>query len=317
MSALDEVLIMKMGPDFLMLLQRTIGIVANAHNYPVPDGFQRWDSPAVKAAATEFLASPRTPRRLTDLATHCKTEEALRRRLNKTIVNFFADSGRRTPVGRLVLRINEVLEQDAAFTRSGAYWALAESAPLPAAAIDLDALGAAAAPVDIVVPTTWRVGTRQSPEIDSASVVRLARAVFDAAGGPVSASVIAQVAAKRLGLGMAPISLEGNALDPAQPSKGSSDGTSDAVLVEIRAHEVFSQLNDPERLAIGLPEMSVANLGAALGASKSKAAYIRKRAVTLMHDELADDENGQEVAELILDLAQKWTNSWTKAPDAT
>lgn len=317
MSALDELLGNKVGPDFLMLLQRTIGIVANARNFPAPDGFQRWDAKAVTAAVTEFLASPRTPRRLTDLATHCKTDEALKRRLNKTVENFFADSGRRTPVGRLVLRINEVLEQNDAFTRSGACWAFAESADMPAAAIDLDALVAAAAPVDIVVPTTWRVGTRQSPEIDFASVVRLTRAVLDAAGGPVSSAVIAQVAAKRLGLGMAPISLEANALDPPQPSRGSSDGTGDAVLVELRAHQVFSQLNDAERISVGWAEMSTADLGTALGVSKSKAAYIRKRAIALLHDELADDENGQAAAELILDLARNWTNSWTKAPDAT
>lgn len=316
MSALDELRGGGVGPDFLALLRRTIGIVATARNFPAPDGFQRWDAGAVKSAVTEFLASPRTPRRLTDLATHCQTDDGLRHRLQKTVANFFADSGRRTPVGRLVLRINEVLEQDQGFTRTGAYWAIADSADAPAA-VNLDALVAAVASVDIVVPTAWRVGTRHSPEIDFASVVRLAQAVLDVACGPVSAAVIAQVAAKRLGLGMAPISLEANALDPPQPSGGSSDGTGDAVLVEIRGHEVFSQLNDTERVSIGRPEMPTAELGAALGVSKSTAANIRKRAIAILHDELADDDNGQAVADLVLDLARNWTNSWTKATDAT
>jgi hypothetical protein len=316
MSALDELRDGTVGPDFLALLQRTIMVVAVARNFPAPDGFQRWDAKAVTSAVAEFLASPRTPRRLTDLTTHCQTEDGLKKRLQKTVANFFADTGRRTPVGRLVLRVNEVLEQDSDFTRTGSYWTIAGGTDEPAA-IDIDTLTVALSAINVVVPTAWRVGTRKSPEIDAPSVIRLATVVLETAGGAVSAAVIAQVTARRLGLGMAPISLEANALDPPQPSGGSSDGTGEAVLIDIRAHEVLSQLNDTERISIGWAELSTAELGSVLGVSKSTAANIRNRAIAILQDELTDDESGQAIADLVLDLARNWTNSWTKAPDAT
>ncbi len=316
MSALEELRDGNAGPDFVNLLQRTIRAVAVARNFPAPDGFQQWDAAAITSTAGDFLASPRTPRRLTDLVTFCQTEDGLRRRLQRTVANFLADHGRRTPVGRLVLRVNEVLGRDESFEQLGGRWGLVGGSVEPAA-VDLDVLVAAASKLQVVVPPTWRVGTRKSPDIAAASVVDLARMVVEVAGGPVTASIIAQVAARRLGLGAAPLSLEAKAFDPPQPSMAAMRNTSDAILVEIRAHEVFSLLNDTERIAIGRPEFPTSELGPFLGVSKATAANIRKRAVTILRDELDDDDDGQAVADFLLDLARNWTNSWTDSSHAT
>ncbi len=263
-----------------------------------------------------LYASPRTPRRLTDLATFCQTDDGLRHRLQRTVANFLADNGRRTPVGRLVLRVNEVLGRDENFAQVGGHWGLAGGSVEPAA-IDLDVLVAAASKLQVVVPPTWHVGTRKSPDITASSVVDLARTAIATAGGPVSASIIAQVAARRLGIGAAPFSLEAKTFDPPQPSVAAMRNTGDAILVEIRAHEVFSLLNDTERVAIGRPELPTSALGPFLGVSKATAAIVRKRAVTILRDELDDDEDGQAVADFLLDLARNWTYSWTDSSDAT
>ena len=310
MTALDELRAGRTGEHFVALLQRTIRAVAIARGFPPPEGHDSWGGNALVTAVHDFLASPQTPRRLTDLRTHCRTEDALKRRLERTVRNFLADYGRRTPIGRLVLRFNEVLRKDPTFERRGVLWALTGTTTEPAA-VDLDALTAAVAGVEVVVPTAWESGDRQSPDLDSDSVIRVARAVLEKAGGPLRTSVLAQAAARRLGIGGAPLSLDASAFDPSPPALVSHDATGEEVLVRVRANEVFALLNDQERVAIGLPAVPVARLGPILGCSGSKAALIRKRAVTILQTELRSDDSGQAIADTVLELARTWTESWT------
>lgn len=310
MTALDELRAGRTGEQFVALLERTIRAVAIARGFPPPEGHLSWGGNALTTAVHDFLASPQTPRRLTDLRTHCRTDEALKGRLERTVRNFLADYGRRTPVGRLVLRFNEVLRKDPTFERRGVLWALTGTTTEPAP-VDLDALAQAVASVEVVVPTAWEIGDRQSPDLDADSVGRVARAALEKAGGPLRTSVLAQIAARRLGIGGAPLSLDASAFDPSPPSVVTRDATGDEVLVRIRANEVFALLNDHERIAIGLPEVPVAKLGPILRCSGSKAALIRKRAVTILQTELRSDESGQAIADTVLELARTWTESWT------
>lgn len=310
MTALDELRAGRTGEQFVALVQRTIKAVAIARGFPPPEGHGSWGGQALATAVHDFLTSAQTPRRLTDLRTHCRTDEALKGRLERTVRNFLADSGRRTPVGRLVLRFNDVLRKEAAFERRGGYWALTGTTAEPAP-VDLDALTNAVAAVEVVVPTAWESGDRQSPDLDADSVVRVARAALENAGGPLRTSVLAQVAARRLGIGGAPLSLDASAFDPSPPAQLSQDATGEEVLVRMRADEVFALLNDHERIAIGLPEVPVSKLGPILGCSGSKAALIRKRAVMILQTELRSDESGQAIAHAVLERARTWTESWT------
>lgn len=306
MTALDELRRGEVGEAFLALLQRTIHAVAVARNFPAPDGHARWDADAVTTAVADFLASPQTARRLVDLATHCRTEDALKRRVQETARNYLADGGRRTPVGRLVLRINEVLATEPAFERQGRYWSLQGSIAEPPI-VDIDALVVATAAVQVVVPTAW-TGERQGPDADAASTVRLARAALTAAGGPLRTADIALAVAKRLGLGGASLSIEATAFDP--PSSGTSaDTTTDEVLSNMRAEEIFfGRFNDSERISIALHDYPVAKLGPIIGVSGSTAALIRKRAVAILQSELRDEEDGQAVADLSLNSPKPGRN---------
>lgn len=316
MSAIEELRAHQLGGAFLRLLQRTVRAVAVARNFPAPEGHTRWDDASVATTVTDFLAHPNTPRRLTDLETNCGTDDALRRRLQATVQNFLADKGRRTPVGRLVLRFNEVLGSDSTFERRGRMWALVGMRD-DAVSVDIDALVAAASSIDVRVPPAWTTGSRKGPDLDSDSVIRLATTTISAAGGALSVGVLAQVAARRLGLGGAPLSIEAAAFDPPEGYVSSPDTTGTAALRGMRAAEVFSLLNDAERISIGLPDVPVARLGPMLGVSGSSAALIRKRAVTILKGQLEDEDDAQSVADAVLELARTWTESWMTMTDPT
>lgn len=312
MSALQELRDRQLGDSFLGLLQRTVRAVALARNFPPPEGHSAWTPEAVNEAADDFLSSPQTPRRLADLALRCRTDEALRGQLQQSVQNHYADRGRRTPIGRLVLRINEVLSTDSSFTRTSRHWTH-ETAPAGPGVIEPDKLAAAVASVEIVVPTAW-TGKRAGPDIDAASVRRAALAAIAAAGGGVRAADIARAIARQLGLGAAPLSIEATAFDP--PS-ASAEADFAAVGLDERAMEVLAMLNDHERLAIGLLDLPVAKLGPLLGVSRSKAALIRTRATTIIRDELANEEEGQATASIVLHQTQKWAQSWIIENTAT
>lgn len=312
MTALDEVRNGSIGEDFIDLLQKTIRAVAVARNFPPPEGHKSWGSGALITAVNDFLASPQISRRLSDLATHCRTEDALRQRLQTSVRNHLADQGRRTPVGRLVLRFNDVLGDHSEFVRRGSHWASTNAGDTEPSPVDPDALATAIRDVEVTVPTVWATGDRQSPDLDAASVVRLAAAMLYAAGGPLRTSAMAQAAARRLGLWGAPLSLDASFYDPPEQASISNDSTSDDVLVSIRAQEVLAHLNDHERVAIGRPEVPVDDLGSMLGMGKSKAALVRNRAKAILKQQLAGEEGGEVIAEAVLDLARRWTESWTK-----
>ena len=106
MTALEELRAGSIGEEVVSLLGRTIRAVAVARNFPPPDDLRSWGEEAVARTVSEFVADSQTPRRLLDLATSCATDQALTARLQGTVRNFLADLGRRTPLGKLVVRIN-------------------------------------------------------------------------------------------------------------------------------------------------------------------------------------------------------------------
>lgn len=315
MSALDELRMQVVGEEFLALLQRTISAVARAGLYPPPTGREHWDGDSVSSTAADFLASPQTPRRLADLRTHCRTEAALKARLQRTIKNFLADNGRRTTVGRLVRRFNEVLTQDSAFERDGVYWRLTGTLAEPSV-FDFERLVHVVADVEASPPAAWHKGDRNSPAIDKPSVLRVARAALDA-GGPLRPGELARLAARRLGLDATPLSLEASAYEPAPPDHRSWDTTGVDSLVELRAAEVLSRLNEPQRLTIGLRQLSSDALGEVLGFSGSKANKIQRSAVAIIRDELETEEDGQVIADALFDLASEWSEMWMTQDDPT
>lgn len=316
MSALSELRSGQPADAFVALVAKTVRSVAISRNFPPPEGHKCWDSEAVSVMTAEFFTSSQTPRRLADLRLRCTTEEGLSPLLQTTIRNFLADVGRRTAVGRLVLRINDILKSDPSFERDGDCWKLAGMTNVPVA-VDLDALVVVANNVHIDAPTAWRKSSyRKSPDIDKPSVTCLAKMLLTHAGGPLRPSVIAQVVARRLGIGQTPLTVDATAFDSFQDTSVGHDTTADEIVATMRADEVFELLNDSERVAVGLAGLSVAALGEAMLVGKSTAALIRSRAIAAIRAELKDEEDGQEIADIVLNKASEWATTWMASHDA-
>lgn len=308
MSALGELRAGAVGEQFVALLQRTIRAVGVSRNFPPPDGFGRWDADAVHAATSEFMGDSQTPRRLTDLALHCASDQALRARLQGTVRNFLADVGRRTPIGKLVVRINDVLSREPGFVRVEGRWARA-SGPPAAGRDDPDGLGRAIRGHTVVIPSWGHDAHRAAPVADRATVVSLCGALVDAAGGSLTPRALARAIGHRLGLGQAPVSMDVSALDhPALSESTGADRTGSDALRSLRAAEVLAQLNDRERLAVARPEYTVRQLAPVLGVSASQSHLIRMRAVTIIQSELVDDDDAEGIALAVIELGRAWAD---------
>lgn len=315
MTAIAELHAGAAGEEFVALLRRTIRAVGVSRNFPPPDGHPRWDADAVHTAAAEFMADGQTPRRLVDLGTHCGTDQALRARLQGAVRNFLADLGRRTPLGKLVLRVNDVLGGDPGFRRIDGRWARVDG-PAGAGNDDPDLLSRAIRSIDVILPNWGHDARRAAPVADRATIVALCTALLDAAGGSLTPRSLARAIGHRLGIGQAPVALEVNALDdPAAGAAGGAgaDRTGSEALRLIRATEVLAELNDAERMAVAHPEYTVRELGPRLGASPSKAHLIRQRAVEVIRVEVLDDDDGEGVALLVMELARSWLDSDTRS----
>lgn len=311
MTALDELRAGCIGEEFVSLLGRTIRAVAITRNFPPPDGLVNWGEDAVARVVSEFVADTQTPRRLLDLATACATDEGLKARLQGTVRNFLADLGRRTPVGKLVVRINEVLGRHEEFVRLQGRWSLVGGAVEPGV-VDVDHLASVIGAHRISAPRWGHEARREAPVADAETIVSLCRALLAAAGGSLTPRTMAAAIGIRLGIGQAPVSLDAASLDPAwSDSYLAADTTADVALRESRAEEIFGLLNDRERIALAWPEYTVRELAPLLGVGPSQAHIIRRRATEILKEELVDDPDAQSVAGRVLELARSWADQWT------
>lgn len=311
MTALDELRAGYVGEEFVSLLGRTIRAVGIARNFPPPEGLGSWGEDAVAIVVSEFVADSQTPRRLVDLATACADDQALKARLQGTVRNFLADLGRRTPIGKLVVRINDVLSRQEEFVRSQGHWALTGSVVEPAVP-DVDHLASVIAAQKISAPRWGHDTRRAAPVADTETIVSLCKALLATAGGSLTPRTMAAAIAIRIGIGQAPVSLDAASLDPAwSDSYPAIDATADTALRDSRAEEILQLLNDRERLALAWPEYTVRELGPVLGVGPSQAHIIRRRATEILKMELADDPDGQSVAGRVLELARNWADQWT------
>jgi len=311
-TALEELRAGSMGEEVVSLLGRTIRAVAVARNFPPPDDLGSWGEEAVARTVSEFVADSQTPRRLLDLATACATDQALTARLQGTVRNFLADLGRRTPLGKLVVRINDVLGRHEEFVRIYGRWSLADGGTVEPGAADVDRLAKVIGSHQVSAPRWGHEARRAAPVADADTIVALCKALLGAAGGSLTARTMAAAIGMRLGIGQAPVSLDAASLDPAAlEGYPVRDSTADAALRESRAVEILALLNDRERLALAWPEYTVRELAPVLGVGPSQSHIVRRRAIEVLREELADDPDGEAVAGRVLALARSWAEQWT------
>jgi hypothetical protein len=310
-TALDELQAGSVGEEFVSLLSRTIRAVAVARNFPPPDDLGSWGEEAVARTVSEFMADAQTSRRLVDLATACASDEALKARLQGTVRNFLADLGRRTPLGKLVVRINEVLGRHEEFIRAHGRWSIADG-PVEAGVEDAEHLAIAIGPHKISMPRWGHEARRAAPLADADTIASLCKVLLSAAGGSLTPRTMAAAIGMRLGVAQAPVSLDAASLDPGGPEGYPvMDSTADAALRDARAQEILGLLNDRERAALAWPEYTVRELAPILGVGPSQAHIVRRRAIEILKEELADDPDGEAVAGRILERARSWAEQWT------
>jgi hypothetical protein len=300
----------RLGRQGARALYRTVRAVAVGHGFPPPEGRSSWDADAVAEIAHEFVADGRTSRRLTHLAVHAVDDDSFERILHRMVLNFLRDDGRRTEIGRLMLRLRDVLGDGNEFVAApGHRWRLASEPPQPSGVPPAVLARAASAETDVSVPR-WSAQTRRRPPAaDAASLRRLCRRVLEAAAGTIPLQDLAQSIAPRLGLTSMPLA---QAVDDRDPfDRVVAPQHADAAIDSMRAAEIFAILSQRERLLLAAPGTPVRELRSVIGVGSSQAAELQGRLRALLASELQDDENYEAVFFHLIDQARTWASGRT------
>ena len=318
MSAYAELRAGRPGTAFADLLSRTVLAVALRGGFPPPDGGQ-WSGAKANDVAVSFLTHHRTPKILDSMLLTCGDEQALARVLQGVVRNFLRDLGRATEMGRLVVRVRRALRESETFEPvRGDRWALT-GGPSAASGIGPDALAAAAASVPITFQSWSPTARRNEPFADRDSIEAMLVAVLSAAGGSLQPGDLARALAPSLKVVLGPVLAELDSGDhpAALPLDLDVDQVGNDVANRDRAQEVFAVLSDRERIALAYVDLNSRALGELLQLGHSQAAIIKSRAIELLQRELGDESDGQEVAELVLEITKIWSAGRTDRDDET
>ena len=319
MSARDELLKSGcLGEAGAAMLYNIVGLVGVAHRFPPPEGSTSWDGSAQQSVTHAFLESPRTHKRLLDIALRSVDDRSFERQLEKAVLNALRDEARSTNLGKLIVRVKEVLRSTDDFVSiSGAgedLWIVDGSTNEPSTTPTRD-LAAAIRGEQVVVPR-WTSSTRDAPLADRDTFVRLTRLVLVAARGSLTARDIAGVLTTRLDHRRVPLTVQ---LDNAQGLSEPADPTADPVsrtLSGIRAAEIFDGLSDRERIIVVNLELSVRELAFTIETGKSQAAELRQRLTDRLIAEL-DDDDQQGTVRALAELCDRWIQQRTTTLDGT
>jgi hypothetical protein len=238
--------------------------------------------------------------------------------LEKSVQNYLRDLARATDLGKLIVRVKEIVRDEAAFVAvpgTPERWTLAEGSVAPTSAAP-DKLISAMAGVEVVVPK-WTSERRDPPLADRASFVRLMRSVLIAAAGSMTAEDLARTLAERLDHRRTPLTVSLDILEHvAEPARIGGDP---ATLTAARLHAVdlFDSFSDRQRIILATWEDNVRDLAQAIDTGKTQAAVIRQRLFDRLRAELGqDDEADDTVAELSV-LCKDWFADRTGTVGAT
>jgi hypothetical protein len=306
----------RLGQAGARLLYRIVRAVAVAHGFPPPGDRPAWNAEAVSETAHDFLADQRTPRRLAHLVVHAVDDPSFDRILHRMVLNFLRDGGRRTEIGRLMLRLRDVLARSDEFVAEpGDRWRLVAQPPTPSSVAPTALVEAAVSESHVDVPRWSPETRRRPPAADAASLDRLCRRVLEAALGTVPLDQLAHSIAPRLGLTPMPLA---QAVDDRDPFENiAAPQHADAVLDSLRAAEIFTILSPRERMLLAAAGTPVRELRSVIGVGPSQAAELQGRLRALLAAELQDDESYEAVFFHLIDQAKAWAmNRATGQPNA-
>lgn len=318
MTPREEVLAeQRIGPAGAALLYRLVRTVAISRNFPPPSGSRGWDDTAVTETAHDFLDGERGRRRVADIAIRSVDEITFERITEAAVVNHLREVSRRTDMGKLVLRVTEILTEEEDFQRIAsqpARWALAGGRSAPSTVPDTR-LAVAVVNTQVTIPA-WSSERRSAPLADRETFIRMLRAVLAAADGSLTAADIAQAVATRLDPRRTPLSIELDVLESIAERALGQDPAAQATTT-IRAAQIFEQLDDRNRLLIATYEQPVRDLGELLAIGKSQAGLLRQRLAGWLRDELQDDTEADATIAEIRRLCESWLEDRTTALGAT
>jgi hypothetical protein len=308
----------QLGPAGAELLYKTVWLVAVGNGFPPPEGSAGWDETAVTETAHDFVKDERGQKRLIDITVRSVDERSFGRLLEAAVLNFLRDVARGTDLGKLIVRVKEILRDENDFEVMPGppeRWTLTGGPTAPSAAGQND-LSCATAGVEVVVPK-WTSERRDAPLADRPSFVRLMTSVLTAAAGSLTAVDIARALTARLDHRR---TTHATALDirerVSEPGRTGGDPAT-RTLAELHAVDIFDSLSDRERIIVTTLDRNVRDLARLIDTGKTRAALIRQRLVDRLRDELADDDHPESTATILCELCEDWIELRTGTDDAT
>jgi len=299
-------------------LYTSVLVTAVGRNFPAPEGSTYWDQDAVWATAHDFLAGPRGLARMTDLAVKSTDDSSFERLLDAAVLNHLRDTARRSDLGRVILRVKEVLKDDDTFEPVAGlpdYWQVRGGAAAPSTR-SVQEVGRSLATVQVTVPR-WSSTQRHGPLADRSSLVNLLKEALSAAVGSLSSTDLATALTMRLEHRKVPITVELDILEgisePASPDPGPEEQTE----AKMEARDIFDSLSDRARVLVTAVDKPVRELGDMIGTSKSQAAHHRQQLLDKLRGDLESSDDPQGVAQALSALCEDWVRSRTNDAGAT
>lgn len=319
MTPLEEVQATgRIGHEGARLLYRLVYSVAVDRNIPAPRGHQNWGRAAVEETAHDFLSGSAGMQRLVTIAAQSNDDDSFRRQLAAAVLNHLRTAGRATDVGKLVIRLNDVLKTTPVFekVRNGrsTYWAIA-GGPADVSDVPVGDLELELRTMRVVRPK-WTSETRDAPLADRATLVEMLTRVLTRAAGSLTSRDLAEVIAARIDIRRVPIAYElddpDEKFEPASP-----DDAESAIVDSSSALEFFNRLTDRERIILANPQKTARELASLVGLKHAQTAVVRQRLFDRVRDEVAQSEDPEGVVEDLCDLCEAWVADWTDHHDGT
>ncbi len=269
--------------------------------------------------AHDFLTNPGGEKRLITLVTNSRDERGFAAMLEKAVRNFLADKARRTDLGKVVVRIKQVLRGHAAKGHfvlvSDDRWALPGGPTAPTTVPERDLVRAMAG-VKVVVPA-WESETRDAPLADGDSFVRLMESVLAAANGAMSASDLAHVLTKRLNHVHDPLALELIEDDVTPEDQQSDMDPAAEAVANLRATEFFDTMNERERQLFALRRLPSREKAKHVGLGHAQVSALQNRLARRLGAFVADDDHGGRCVDGVFHRCDDWLRQQTTRDDPT
>lgn len=319
----------RLGSDGAELLYRTVVAVAAARNFPPPTGSASWDESAVAETAHNILDGPRGVKRLADALLRSTDESSFARILEGAAVNYLRDVARRTDLGKVILRVAEVLRSGDEFIGHGGNpprWGLPGGPTAPSHASPAELARTAGRETNVVVPA-WASDRRDPPIANRDTLVRILTRVLSSADGGVTAVDAARAVAARIDIRRTPMTVELDVLERVAEPAPHADPAISAV-VSVDAARLFERLDDRERILLAGFHLPLEEAAAGLALGRSQSALLRQRLIARLRRDLGIDlETGMSsdydqaqatlTARALRDLCAQWTENRTETEGAT